>query len=191
LCFRGGRIEAASAPGEGLAPAEAVMAAKTVLHEDVSVQSTHQATSNPGAYSTQFAEVVVDTWTGLTRVTDFLAVGDVGRAINRAMVVGQYQGAVQMGIGFALCEEIGLDTAGRVAPGGFKQYHVVNTPDMPDVKVILVEHDGDDGPYGAKSVGEISVVPTVPAVVNAVNRALGTSLSDLPLTPAKVVAALR
>jgi len=62
---------------------------------------------------------------------------------------------------------------------------------MPDVKVILVEHDGDDGPYGAKSVGEISVVPTVPAVVNAVNRALGTSLSDLPLTPAKVVAALR
>ncbi|HQH22570.1 MAG TPA: molybdopterin-dependent oxidoreductase [Thermoleophilia bacterium] len=191
LCFRGGRIEAASAPGEGLAPAEAVMAAKTVLHEDVSVQSTHQATSNPGAYSAQFAEVVVDTWTGLTRVTDFLAVGDVGRAINRAMVVGQYQGAVQMGIGFALCEEVGLDTAGRVVPGGFKQYHVVNTPDMPDVKVILVEHDGDDGPYGAKSVGEISVVPTVPAVVNAVNRALGTSLSDLPLTPAKVVAALR
>ena len=55
---------------------------------------------------------------------------------------------------------------------------------------LLVEHDGDDGPYGAKSVGEIATVPTAPAVVNAVNNALGTQLSDLPLIPERVVAAL-
>ena len=61
---------------------------------------------------------------------------------------------------------------------------------MPDVKVLLVEHPGDDGPYGAKSVGEIATVPAAPAVVNAVNRALGTTLTDLPLTPDKVLAAL-
>ncbi len=167
-----------------------VRAAKTRLGEDVMVQYTHRATTNPGAYSVQFAEVRVDRWTGLTAVTDFLAVGDVGRAINRKMVEGQFQGAVQMGIGFALYEEVGIDGAGLPAPAGFKNYHLVNAPDMPDVKVLLVEHPGDDGPYGAKSVGEIATVPAAPAVVNAVNRALGTALTDLPLTPDKVLAAL-
>ena len=167
-----------------------VRAAKTRLGEDVMVQYTHRATTNPGAYSVQFAEVRVDRWTGLTAVTDFLAVGDVGRAINRKMVEGQFQGAVQMGIGFALCEEVEVDGAGLPSPAGFKNYHLVNAPDMPDVKVLLVEHPGDDGPYGAKSVGEIATVPAAPAVVNAVNRALGTALTDLPLTPDKVLAAL-
>ena len=61
----------------------------------------------------QFAEVSVDCATGLTTVTDFLAVGDVGQAINRLMVEGQFVGAVQMGIGSALCEEVRLDDRGR------------------------------------------------------------------------------
>jgi xanthine dehydrogenase molybdenum-binding subunit len=61
---------------------------------------------------------------------------------------------------------------------------------MPRVKVLLVEHDGDEGPYGAKSVGEIAFVPTAAAVVNAVNRALGTELCRLPLTPERILAAL-
>jgi len=73
---------------------------------------------------------------------------------------------------------------------GFKNYHMVNAPDMPDVQVLLVEHEGDDGPFGAKSVGEIATVPTAPAIVNAVNNALGTELCDLPLIPERVVAAL-
>ena len=129
--------------------------------------------------------------TGLARVTDFLAVADVGRAINRGMVEGQYRGAVQMGIGYALCEEIALDDLGRPRPGGFKDYHLVNAPDMPDVAVLLVEHEGDDGPYGAKSVGEIATVPTAAAVVNAVNHALGTRITTLPATPEKVTGGAR
>jgi CO/xanthine dehydrogenase Mo-binding subunit len=161
-----------------------------VPEEGLTVEHTHVATTNPGAYAVHFAEVEVDRWTGLVRVTDLLAVGDVGRAINRQMVVGQFQGAAQMGIGFALCEEVGLDDAGRAAPTGFKDYLLVNAPDMPDVRVLLVEHPGDEGPFGAKSVGEIAVVPVAPAVVNAVNRALGTELSDLPLTPERILAAL-
>jgi CO/xanthine dehydrogenase Mo-binding subunit len=64
---------------------------------------------------------------------------------------------------------------------------MVNAPDMPDVKVLLIEHEGDDGPFGAKSVGEISAVPTAAAVINAVNHALGTSLSEMPLTPEKIL----
>jgi CO/xanthine dehydrogenase Mo-binding subunit len=157
---------------------------------DISASLTYYATSNPGAYSVQFAEVEVDCATGLARVTDFLAVGDVGRAINRGMVEAQFQGAVQMGIGYALCEHLGVDERGRSGVDGFKNYHIVNAPDMPDIKVLLVEHPGDDGPWGAKSVGEIATVPTAPAVVNAVNHALGTSLRDLPATPERILAAL-
>jgi xanthine dehydrogenase molybdenum-binding subunit len=185
-----GRVEATAEPTEYLSYGAVVMAAKTRLSEDAFVHYTHRAGSNPGAYSVQFAEVSVDCATGLTTVTDFLAVGDVGQAINRLMVEGQFVGAVQMGIGSALCEEVRLDERGRPLAGGFKTYHIVNAPDMPSVRVLLVEHEGDDGPFGAKSVGEIAVVPTAAAVVNAINQALGTTLADLPVTPEKIVAAL-
>ena len=157
---------------------------------DISASLTYYATSNPGAYSVQFAEVEVDCATGLTRVTGFLAVGDVGMAINRGMVEAQFQGAVQMGIGYALTEHVGVDERGRSGVGGFKNYHILNAPDMPDIDVLLIEHPGDDGPFGAKSVGEIATVPTAPAVMNAVNHALGTSLRDLPATPERVIGAL-
>ena len=156
----------------------------------IAASTTYYAVSNPASYSVQFAEVEVDCATGLTAVTDFLAVADVGRAINRGMVEGQYQGAVQMGIGYALYEHLDVDDHGRAGVDGFKNYHIVNAPDMPDVQVLLVEHEGDDGPFGAKSVGEIATVPTAPAVVNAVNNALGTELSELPLTPERILSAL-
>jgi len=156
----------------------------------IQAATTYYATSNPGSYSVQFAEVEVDCATGLTAVTDFLAVGDVGRAINRGMVKAQFQGAVQMGIGYALYERVDVDEAGRSGVDGFKNYHMVNAPDMPDIDVLLVEHEGDDGPFGAKSVGEIAMVPTAAAVVNAVNNALGTELTDLPLVPERILAAL-
>jgi CO/xanthine dehydrogenase Mo-binding subunit len=156
----------------------------------ITASLTYYATSNPASYSVQFAEVEVDCATGLVAVTDFLAVGDVGQAINRGMVHAQFQGAVQMGIGYALYEHMDVDEAGRSGVDGFKNYHIVNAPDMPDIQVLLVEHSGDDGPFGAKSVGEIAVVPTAAAVINAVNHALGTSLSDLPATPEKILAAL-
>jgi CO/xanthine dehydrogenase Mo-binding subunit len=158
---------------------------------DLCATTTYFASSNPGSYTVQFAEVEVDCATGLTAVTDFLAVGDVGQAINRGMVEAQFQGAVQMGIGYALCEDLAVDEHGRAGVDGFRNYHIVNAPDMPDVRVLLVEHEGDDGPFGAKSVGEIAAVPTAAAVINAVNHALGTSLADLPATPEKVLAALR
>lgn len=71
-----------------------------------------------------------------------------------------------------------------------RDYLLVNAPDMPDVRVLLVERSGDEGPFGAKSVGEIAVVPVAPAAVNAVSRVLDTELSDLPLTPERILAAL-
>ena len=185
-----GRVEVAGAPGHGLAYAQVVQGTRMRFGGDIIVTSTYRSDSNPGSYSVQFAEVEVDVLTGLVQVTDFLAVVDIGKAINPLMVEGQCRGAVQAGIGSALCEEIVLDDAGRPLDGGFKNYHLVNSATMPRVEVLLIEHDGDDGPYGAKSVGEIAFVPTAAAVVNAVNRALGTEITELPASPERILAAL-
>jgi len=185
-----GRVRRLGVAGSGLAYAEIVQDSRMRHARDMIVTHTYEGTSNPGSYSVQFAEVEVDVLTGLTRVTRMLTAVDIGRAINRGMVEGQCRGAIQAGIGSALCEEVVLDGAGRAGIGGFKNYHLVNAADMPAVTVLLVEHDGDDGPYGAKSVGEIATVPTAAAIVNAVNRALGTAMTTLPLTPERIVAAL-
>ena len=152
--------------------------------------AVNTVTTNPGSYGAHFCVVTVDTCTGLVQVEDYLAAHDVGRAVNPGMVEGQIQGAVQMGIGYALTEELRLDAAGRIKTDGLKDYHLINAPDMPDVRVVLLEGGGDKGPFGAKSIGEIALVPVAAAVVNAVNHALGTHLSDLPLRPEKILAAL-
>ena len=83
-----------------------------------------------------------------------------------------------------------MDAAGRLTGSGLRDYHLINAVDMPRVDVLLIEHPGDDGPFGAKSVGEVATVPTAAAVVNAINRALGTAISTLPLTPERILATL-
>ena len=185
-----GRVQRIGAAGTGLSYPQIVQGARMRRGRDMIVTNTYKGMSNPGSYCVQFAEVEVDVYTGLARVTEMLTAVDIGRAINRRMVEGQCRGAIQAGIGSALCEEIVIDEAGRAGTGGFKNYHLVNAVDMPPVTVLLVEHDGDDGPYGAKSVGEIATVPTAAAIVNAVNRALGTAMTTLPLTPERIVATL-
>jgi CO/xanthine dehydrogenase Mo-binding subunit len=158
--------------------------------QELIVTENYNNVSNPGAYGAHFAEVVVDTYTGMAKVTDYLAVHDIGQVINAGMVEGQVVGSVQMGIGFALCEEIRFDKNGNPTNSSFAKYTVINAPDMPDVKCRFLEYGEDDGPFGAKSLGEIAVVPVAGAVVNAVNDALGITLSSLPLTPEKIIEAL-
>jgi Aerobic-type carbon monoxide dehydrogenase, large subunit CoxL/CutL homologs len=169
---------------------EIATTAKLKDNIDIVVTHTYHGTSNPGAYAVHFAEVEVDTMTGRIKVADYLAAHDIGKAINPGMVEGQIHGGVQMGIGYALYEDLKMGDDGKTRNTSFKDYHVVNAPDMPTVKTLLIEQGGDDGPYGAKSIGEIAFVPVAAAIVNAVNNALGTTLSDLPLTPEKIIAAL-
>jgi len=154
------------------------------------VSHEYESKANPGSYAAHFAEIIVDTYTGLVRVVDYLAVHDIGKAINPGFVEGQILGGVQMGIGMALYEEIKFDAKGKPINDSFAKYHMVNAPDMPRVKTLLIEEGEDYGPYGAKSIGELCTVPVAPAIVNAVNDALGTRLSSLPLTPEKVLAAI-
>lgn len=133
----------------------------------------------------------VDTYTGLVRVLDVVAVHDIGKAINPGFVKGQIYGGVHMGIGIALTEDIAIDPkTGRAKGDSFRKYHTLNAPDMPNVRVLLIEEQEDCGPFGAKSIGEIATIPTAPAVVNAVNHALGTRLTTLPLTPERIIEAI-
>lgn len=160
------------------------------LREEVGDYLHYKPESNPASYGVHFAEVEADVLTGLVRVTDFLAVHDVGKALNPRFLEGQIYGGVQMGIGMALTEELLYDAAGRPKSDSFSRYHIVNAPDMPPVEVLFVEDYEPGGPFGAKSIGEICTVPTAAAVGNAVNRALGTELVHLPLTPERILAAL-
>lgn len=169
---------------------EIVTEAMLLNQADFIVTVTHRAPAMPVAYAAHLAEVEVDTLTGLVRVVDYVAVHDVGKAINPGFVEGQIHGGIQMGIGFALCEEIKIAPDGLPVNDSFKDYIVVNTPEMPEIRTYLIEAGEEGGPFGAKGVGEIATVPVAPAVVNAVNDALGTNLNHLPLSPEKILAAL-
>src|SRR5665648_392668 len=117
---------------------------------------------------------------------------DLSHKYSYGEIVSQIHGGIQMGIGFALTEDIDLDPLTGIVKGdSFARYHIVNAPDMPPVRVILIEKGENDGPYGAKSIGEIATCAIAPAVVNAVNHALGTNLTVLPLTPEKIMSGLK
>ncbi|WP_010258567.1 xanthine dehydrogenase family protein molybdopterin-binding subunit [Treponema primitia] len=156
----------------------------------IEVLVEHSPKNNPGSYGVHFVDLTVDTLTGLVHIDKYLAVHDIGQAIGRNLVEGQIYGAVQMGIGMALTEELVFDQKGQPSARNFDKYHMINAPDMPDVEILLIEEGEKGGPYGAKSIGEIATVPPAPAIINAVNRALSTSLTRMPLTPARIVAAL-
>lgn len=177
------------AGGERIDTGEAVRRIMREKRCSVEAHYEHAPESNPGSYAAHFAHVTVDKLTGHVRVGKYLAVHDIGQAINRSSVEGQIYGGVQMGIGMALCEDLPYSPDGTPKVGNFDKYHMINAPDMPEVEVMLIEDGEPGGPYGAKCIGEISTVPVAAAIVNAVNRALGTSLTELPLTPAKIVEA--
>jgi len=158
---------------------------------DLEVTETYRAKTNPGSYAAHFTEVEVDTMTGMVKVLDYLAVHDLGRSINRQLVDGQIHGGVQMGIGYALFEDIGIDpVTGALKGTSLSRYHLVNAPEMPSIETLLIEMGEPTGPYGAKAVGEIATIPVAPAVVNAVNHALGLRMTTLPLTPGRIISAL-
>ena len=136
--------------------------------------------SNPGTVAAQFAEVEVDTYSGMTKVLKFVAVHDIGKAINREMCIAQIQGSVVMGIGAALSEKFLVRENGK-AINSLKDYHLINSYEIPDTEVYLVEAQANNGPFGAKSIGEAAIVPVAAAVAGAVNDALGSSIGKTPI----------
>jgi len=142
-------------------------------------------------FGTQGAEVEVDTETGKVRVLQYAAAHDAGRVINPQALKGQVYGGIIQGVGFALCEEYKSEKGKNLNPN-FLDYKILSAADVDfPIHVDLIETCDDAGPFGAKGVGEPGLVPTAPAIANAVYDAIGVRIRDLPITPEKVLAALK
>ena len=152
--------------------------------------ASHITETSPPPFSAHFAEVEVDTGTGRIEVKRYVAAVDCGTAINPLMARGQTEGAVLNGISFALTEQYHFDAAGRMLNPNFKDYKIFSSRDVPTIEVILVPTYEPAGPYGAKSVSEISINGPLPAIANAVYDAVGIRLREPPFTPEKVLKAL-
>jgi CO/xanthine dehydrogenase Mo-binding subunit len=141
-------------------------------------------------YAAQAAEVDVDTETGNVTVLRLTAAHDLGRAINPQTCRQQIEGALVMGLGQALFEQLVMDRGRPVNPS-FIDYKIPCTLDIPRLEAILVEARHDEGPFGAKGLGEPGLAPTAAAIGNAVLDALGVRMRDLPITAEQVLRALR
>jgi xanthine dehydrogenase molybdenum-binding subunit len=145
------------------------------------------------SFAAHFVEVEVDTETGQVFVRQVVAVHEVGRVINRQGVEGQIEGGIQQGIGHTLTEDLVLDMGtGRPLNPSFADYKMPLSMDMPSIKVIILEEAPDPlGPFGAKGVGEDPIIAIGPAIVNAIYDAIGIRFHEFPVTPEKVLRALR
>jgi len=142
------------------------------------------------SYGAHFVEVEVDTAVGHVRVVKYLAVHDSGRIMNPLSASGQIKGAVTMGIGMALHEELLYDPrSGQALTPGYYGHRVLTHMDAPEIEVMFVESDDGYGPFGAKSIGEAGKLPAVAAVGNAIFNATGHRMKELPIRRDKLVGA--
>jgi 4-hydroxybenzoyl-CoA reductase subunit alpha len=210
LAFAGGRVFDRTRPSEGVSFAEAVQLAEA-KHGTLGTTGSYRPPKSPGdykgagvgpspaySYSAAIVEVEVDVETGIVRVPTIWIAHDVGRALNPVLARGQVEGSVYMGLGEALMEE----QAYRRLPPKLSRANVHKFPsaleyktpsprDMPDVVTYLIEEPDAHGPFGAKEVGQGPLLPIMPAVANAVFDAVGVRVDEVPITPEKVLAALR
>jgi len=142
-------------------------------------------------YATQIAEVDVDDETGEVEVLRVVASHDCGTAINPMLVEGQVEGGVAMGVGFALEEEMLFDSQGRHINPNLTNYIMPTSLDSPEIEVDIVDSYDPTGPFGAKGVGEPTLVPTAAAIANAIYDAVGVRITSLPATAEKVCKAMQ
>ncbi|MCX6893149.1 MAG: xanthine dehydrogenase family protein molybdopterin-binding subunit [Verrucomicrobia bacterium] len=137
-------------------------------------------------YGANVAEVEVDTGIGKVDVLDFVSCHDVGKAINRNSVLGQFYGGVAMGLGYGLLEEFDYEEA---VPKqlNFDEYLIPTAMDVPKIRAIIVENADAAGPFGAKSIGEPANELAAPAIVNAIYNATGKRVCEIPATLERVL----
>ena len=139
----------------------------------------------------QFAEVEVDTLTGVVRVLRVVAAQDCGRPINPLLVESQVHGGVIQGVSYALFEERRIDRrTGKLLNGNLEQYKIAGALDVPKIDVVLLEDLRGRSSTDASGIGEPATVPTAAAIANAIYNAIGVRMRELPITPARVLAAL-
>lgn len=149
-------------------------------------------TAQAPGFSAQLAEVEVDQETGVVHLHRLVVAQDVGKAINPLAVEGQMMGGAVQGVGWALYEKMVYDENGQLMTGSFMDYAIPDFTQAPaKIETIIVEVPSENGPFGARGVGEPPVVPTAAAIANAVADATGVRMTDLPMSAPDVLAALQ
>jgi len=157
----------------------------------ISAQVSLNAQGAGPGFAVHLCDLEIDPETGESTIVRYTAAQDVGKAIHPSYVEGQVQGGVAQGVGWALNEEYVFDAQGQMENPGFLDYRMPVASDLPMIDAILIETaPNPNHPFGAKGVGEVPIVPPLAAVANAMRRAAGVRMTDLPLSPPKVLAAL-
>ena len=169
---------------------QAIAAKRAVTGGPIGAEASVNAGGVAPGFATELCDVEVDPETGSVKILRFIVAQDVGRAIHPSYVEGQMQGGVVQGIGWALNEEYIYDQAGHLLNAGFLDYRVPVASDLPMIETVMVEVPNPNHPFGAKGAGEVNIVPTMAAIANAINNAIGRRLTELPMSPPKVLAAL-
>lgn len=205
LSFADHRVFDVENPETGVTFAEAVVLAES-KYGTIGTVGSYTPPRSPGkfkgagvgpspaySYSAAIAEVDVDAETGFVTVERIWIGHDIGQSINPMLVMGQVEGGVYMGLGEALMEEMTYRTNRNVVHKfpSLLEYKSPTTLEMCDVKTYLIEDADPNGPFGAKEVGQGPLLPVMPAVANAVYDAVGVRVDEVPITPEKVLAALR
>ena len=166
----------------------AAMAAKT--GGPISGRASVNAKGAGPAFGTHICDVEVDRETGRVTVLRYTIAQDAGRAIHPGYVEGQMQGGVAQGIGWALNEEYIYGEDGHLQNPGFLDYRIPVASDLPMIDTVIVEVPNPAHPFGVRGVGEVPIVPPMAAVANAIADATGVRMTDLPMSPPRVLAAL-
>lgn len=146
--------------------------------------------AQPPVFGATFAEVEVDPETGQVRVVKMVGAFDVGAVVNPDGCEGQITGGLTMGVGFALTEGLVIQD-GRVLNPGFRDYKILRAEDVPELVPVLVESNEPTGPFGAKGLGEATMISSAAAIANAIYDAIGVRMRELAITPEKILRGLR
>jgi 4-hydroxybenzoyl-CoA reductase subunit alpha len=189
------RIYVRGFPERGLSFSEAVLAAQKARDGMLiigrgSYIPEGELASPAWSFGAQIAEVEVNRETGRVKVLKSAVAHDCGRAINPMAVEGQLEGSMHMGLGYALSEEL-LIEEGAILNPSFLDYKILLPDEMPEIESIVVETDDPEGPFGAKEAGEGLILPVAPAIANAIYDAIGVRIKELPITPEKILRALK
>jgi CO/xanthine dehydrogenase Mo-binding subunit len=185
-----GKVQVRGVPGKAIPLGK--LAAKTMRfggkYAPVIGHGRHAENRSSPAFCAQLAEVLVDEETGQVKVPRLVLVQDVGRAINPEGIRGQLMGGAAQGLGWALYEAVVYDDQGQLLTGTLIEYNVPSADQVAEVvETVIVEVPSDHGPYGARGVGEPPVIATAAAVANAIADATGRRMTDLPMTPPRVL----
>ena len=192
LEIEGDKVVVRGSPGSSVALTDIAARSMTFAGRYEPVYGRGRAavrTSSP-MFTVHMAKVAVDPGTGEVRVLDYVAVQDVGFAINPGEVEGQIQGGVTQGLGWALFEGFVYDENGQLLTSTLMYYALPHSVDVPDITPVLVEIPSALGPFGAKGVGEPPVVPVGATIANAIYDAVGARVAQLPITSERLFKAM-